>query len=118
MIKVYGRDDVQPQLANEGYFFKGLLNAQAIAFFVARIAGHEVQHRDVKHPELSYEDDYKGNAMALVIKPKKIEIRFHDRFSDSEVGKITKEIKELPELEFARDFQVTYQGRVIDPGKG
>jgi len=56
------------------------------------------QHRDVKREGLSYEDDYKGNAMAVVIKPNKIEVRFHSEFDDLQVKRIFKEVLALPEM--------------------
>ena len=116
-MRVFGRDRIQPELEKEGFFVKGLLNQEAIALFPAKAGGREVQHRDAKIGGLSYEDHYRGNALALVVKPGVIEIRFHDRFSDDRIREIVREVKALPELAFARDYQVTYQGRVIDPGR-
>lgn len=115
-MQVFGKESIQSELTNAGYFFKGLLNQNAIALFPAVNGGREVQHSETKVGGLSYEENYKGNALALVIKPGIIEIRFHDRFSDDRVGAIVKEVKSLEGLEFARNFKVTYQGRIIDPG--
>ncbi|MCB0337529.1 MAG: hypothetical protein KDD62_14535 [Bdellovibrionales bacterium] len=117
-MQVFGRDSIEAELDNDHYSFKALLNDSAISLFRSRTGGgSEVQHRSHKVGGLSYEDDYKGNALALIVKPGVIEIRYHDRFSDERIASIIKEVKSLPEMEFAKDFRVTYQGRQIDPGK-
>ena len=115
-MEVFGRDSIQDELDKESFLLKGLLNGEAIALFPAVKRGRELLHREHKVGELSYEENYRGNALALIIKPGVIEIRYHDRFSDWRVADIVREVKALPELVFVRNYKVTYQGRIIDPG--
>jgi hypothetical protein len=116
-MQVFGRESIEIDLQEQHFHIKALLNADAISLFKARIGKSEIQHRSHKIGGLSYEDNYKGNAMAVIIHPGHIEIRYHDQFKDERVDSIIKEVKSLPELEFAKDFRVTYQGREIDSGK-
>jgi hypothetical protein len=60
---------------------KFLLNDSVIVFFPAT-----QQHRDMKLEGLSYEDDYRGNALAGVVAPERVEIWFHKAFSDISTG--------------------------------
>src|SRR4051812_19560840 len=61
---------------------KFILNDSGIVFFPAT-----QQHRDIKTHGLSYEDDYRGNAVAGLITQERIEVRFHAAFSDEHIGK-------------------------------
>ncbi len=79
----------------------------AIFFSVSR------QHRDMKADGVSYEDDYKGNALAAMLAPGKIEIRFHKSYTDGVVASIVAELVGQPELRALRGWSVTYQGRVL-----
>ena len=54
---------------------KFILNDSGIYFFPAT-----QQHRDTKSHGLSYEDDYRGNAVAGIVMPERVEIRFHKAF--------------------------------------
>jgi hypothetical protein len=72
------------------------------------------QHRDMKATSISYEDDYKGNALAAMLAPGKIEIRFHKAFKDQKVATILRQLLAAPELAAMRSWQVTNQGRPID----
>ena len=67
----------------------------------------------MKHASISYEDDYKGNALAAMLAPGKIEIRFHESYSDGCVITIVKTLLSSPELSFMAGWQVTYQGRTL-----
>jgi len=107
-MQVFGLEEISHELAQDGYFIKCLVNRDAVLFFSSL-----VQHRDVKRNGLSYEDDYKGNAMAGVVKPRKIEVRFHSDFEDAVVKNIFLEILALPEMKWASDTSVEYQGRTL-----
>ena len=87
---------------------KFLLNDSAIAFFSA-----SQQHRDMKVEGLSYEDDYRGNALAGVITPERVEIRFHQAFSDERVRNIWSRVMQIPQVANAGLGKVYYQGREI-----
>ncbi len=71
------------------------------------------QHRDVKGPGLSYEDDYKGNALAAMLMPGCIEIRYHRDHSDDRVARIVGQLLKQEQLAFMVDWHATYQGRPL-----
>jgi len=95
----------------EGKSGKLLLNESGIAFFDAK-----QQHSAVKLEGLSYEDDYKGNALAGTFQPGRVDIRFHQDFSDERVWNIWHIWARLcakdgfPQLE---TWEVLYQGRKL-----
>ena len=71
------------------------------------------QHRDVKAEGISYEDNYRGDALAAMLARGRIEIRYHSAFTDSEVAAILHRLTALPELSALRDWAATYQGRPL-----
>jgi len=87
---------------------KFILNDNGIVFFPAT-----QQHRDTKSHGLSYEDDYRGNAVAGLVMPDRVEIRFHKAFSDDRIRTIWRKASSSPELAGARlgQLQLYYQGR-------
>ena len=72
------------------------------------------EHRNQSAANISYEDNYKGNALAAMLAPNKIEIRYHKSFTDKQVARIISSIKSHPDVIFMSDWQVTYQGRLLD----
>src|SRR5262245_31039380 len=58
------------------------------------------QHRDVKAQGISYEDEYRGNALAAMLRSDSIEIRFHRDFDDVRVARIVGELVKRSELSF------------------
>ena len=107
-MKVSGLQSILPYLSAEGYFVKCVLNSSAAVFFPGAI-----QHRDVKREGVSYEDDYRGNAMAATITPGVIDVRFHRDYPDELVRSIFGKLLALSEMAWARGFRVRYQGRVL-----
>lgn len=107
-MKVSGMESIAPYLAAEGYFVKCIVNGSAAVFFPGAI-----QHRDVKQDGLSYEDDYRGNAMAATITPGMIDVRFHRDYRDEVVKAIFERLLALPEMKWAGKFTVRYQGRTL-----
>jgi len=87
---------------------KFLLNKNGILFFPIT-----QQHRDVKMHGLSYEDDYKGNALAGILQKEHVEIRYHEAFSDQRVLKIWTEVARSSELEPFLPKKLLYQGRLL-----
>jgi len=67
-MRAIGLDVLKEQCGS----LKFILNDSAIAFFSST-----QQHRDFKLEGLSYEDDYRGNALAGIVSPPRVEIRFH-----------------------------------------
>lgn len=94
-------------LATEGGFSAKMVfnDAGAVAF------SSDLQHCDQKGPQISYEDNYAGNALAAMLAPERIEIRYHKAFTDQRVTQIVRSLLAEPPLAFMRDWQVTYQGR-------
>ncbi|MGJ8678509.1 MAG: hypothetical protein ACSHX0_13425 [Akkermansiaceae bacterium] len=105
---IHGLKTIELELANIGYFFKAITNDTEIAFFPGSI-----QHRDMKISGLSYEDDYLGNALACIIKPNQIEVRYHGRYTDAMVERIFRNILGMPEASALSKFSMTYQGRQL-----
>ena len=87
------------------------MNDHAVMFFDGKI-----EHRTVKPDGLSYEDDYKGNALAAIITNGRIEIRNHRDFSVARVQVIMKSLFECAEMECLRKFSVQYHGKDISVG--
>ena len=108
---VYGFDSISPMLEHDGYLFKLPANDVGVVFFP-----HTTEHRDATQPAIQYADDSRGNALAAMVKPGRIDFRFHRQFSDERVKDLANRILTLPELEFARSFIVTYQPRTLIPG--
>ena len=96
-------------LVEEDHFSaKMVLNESGAIFF-----GVNQQHCDQKAEGIPYEDNYKGNALAAMLAPGKVEIRYHKYFSDNRVASIVASLMEQPRLSFMKGWQVTYQGRAI-----
>lgn len=87
---------------------KMVFNSQGAIFFPTAI-----QHRDMKAPGISYADNYKGDALAAMLAPGKIEVRFHEAFSDQEVAAIIRSLANQPGLAFIAGWVATYQGRPL-----
>ena len=96
----------------KGYLFKLVANENAVFAFP-----HTTEHRDAKQSGLSYEDGSSGNALAAIVKPGRIEFRYHKSFSDERVRNLARRLLEQPELAFATTFLVTYQGRTLLGGE-
>ena len=78
-----------------------------------RCAVMNEEHRNQKLPGISYEDDYRGNALAAIISPKSIEVRYHRSFSDDLVKTIVTALLREPKPRQLSDRTVSYQGRPI-----
>jgi hypothetical protein len=72
------------------------------------------QHRDLRAEGIAYADDYKGNALAAMLAPSKVEVRFHKAFSDEDVARLIRELSAEPNLGFLREWRATYQGRPLN----
>jgi len=107
-MRVIGTDLLKEVLQQPGYFCKAIFNDAGVAFFSGK-----TQHNSVKIDGLSYEDDYKGNALAAIITDGRIEIRNHRDFSAGRVTMIIKSMLEDPELECLKGFSVEYRGETL-----
>jgi len=108
---IYGLESVALLLESDGFLFKLIANETAVYFFP-----RTTEHRDAKQPGLSYDDDYGGNALAAMVKPNRIEFRFHRAFSDQRVRNLATRIISHPDIAFASNFTVTYQGKTLISG--
>jgi hypothetical protein len=92
---------------------KFIMNDAGIIFFSAT-----QQHRDVKTLELSYEDDYRGNAVAGLILPERVEIRYHSTFSPEHVRNLWSQVLTNAKVARAGLGALYYQGKELcsDPG--
>ena len=106
---IIGLDQIKPDLLQQHFTAKMVFNAHGALFFPTS-EEHQTQSAD----QISYEDNYKGNAMAAMLAPNKIEIRYHKAFTDAQVARIIKALKAHPELVFMSDWQTTYQGRPLE----
>ncbi len=74
-----------------------MFNENGVIFFAAG-----KQHRDMQTAGISYEDNYKGNALAALLSKGMIEIRYHREFPDGRVSAILD-----PCNSFNSDFRAT-----------
>lgn len=108
MMTVTGFDSIAAMLEEDGYLFKLIANDCGVVLFP-----HTTEHRDATQAGIRYADDSGGNALAGIVKPGRIEFRYHRQFSDERVKQLVKRILALPEFAFARSFVVTYQAREL-----
>lgn len=105
---ILGLEHIQSALAKPHYEAKAVLNQHGIIFFSATR-----QHRDQKAEGISYEDDYDGNALAAMLYPGRIEIRYHRSYTDDDVAGIIDLMRADASLTFMGACSATYQGRPI-----
>ncbi|MEP3482407.1 MAG: hypothetical protein ABJZ55_24410 [Fuerstiella sp.] len=108
---VYGFDSIALLLENDGYLFKLLANDTGVVLFP-----QTTEHRDATQSGIKYADDSRGNALAAMVKPGRIEFRFHRGFSDDRVRQLAHRMLALPELQFAIGATITYQARTVIHG--
>ncbi len=105
---IRGAEHITQVVKGEVLDAKLVFNASgAIAFSGKR------QHRDEKADGISYEDDYKGNALAAMVRCHEIEVRYHRDFRDAQVASMVGHLLQHPALEQLSPARVTYQGRVV-----
>ncbi|MBA2113121.1 hypothetical protein [Bremerella alba] len=107
-MHVYGRDSIETILQEDSYLFKLLVNDHGVLLF-----SRDTEHEQISEPDIRFETDSVGNALAGVVKPGHIELRYHDDFGDERVRLLMQRVIELPEMAFAQSFEVVYQGRVL-----
>ena len=104
----HGLDLISQLTTHDHYQAKMVFNAHGAIFFPAT-----QEHRDQSGPNISYADNYKGNALAAMISPGKIEVRYHQGFTDDQVSKILSDLLKHPDLACLIPCKATYQGRAI-----
>lgn len=108
MVFLSGIDFIAALSQQPGFSAKLVFNEAGAIFFRT-----DLQHRDQKGPQISYEDDYAGNALAAMLAPGRVEIRYHRDFRDGRVAALVRGLLSEPRLEFMRGWHVTYQGRTL-----
>lgn len=102
-------DNILELVTQEHFSAKMVFNGSgAILFSVKR------EHREQSAPGIRYCDNYKGDALAAMLSPGRIEVRYHKSFSDTRVAAVLRELLARPELEPIAGFAVTYQGRPLN----
>src|SRR5215470_10336923 len=71
-MRMYSVEWLAATIAKGGFSAKMVCNEDGAIFFPA-----SQQHREQKVENVSYEDDYAGNAVAAMLAPQSIEIRYH-----------------------------------------
>jgi hypothetical protein len=107
-MTVTGIESITPAIQQPGFFVKCILTDSVAVFFPG-----SVQHRDVKQLGASYEDNYRGNALAATIAPGRIDVRFHQDYSDERVRRICRELLRSAEMAWAATYSISYQGRPL-----
>ncbi len=108
-MQLQGLDFIREIAQNEHFSAKMVFNARGAIFFPV-----SSEHRDMKSDGISYEDNYRGNALAAMVSAKGIEVRFHQAFSADRVQGIISELLARAEMQFASTWQAIYQGRVLN----
>ncbi len=107
-MRIIGWERVLQLLDDSHYQFKIVLNEQGAIFLPV-----SEQHRDTTAEGISYRDNYQGNALAAVVTPGLIEVRYHAAFDDARVCRIIANLLAEPQLSGLAGFRATYQGRPL-----
>ena len=105
-MTIIGLDFLADLREQDHFVAKMVINEHGAIFFPV-----SEEHRDNKCDGISYEDDYRGNALAAMITPGRIEIRFHAEFSDARVRRIVDDLVRRDGLSALADWELVYQGR-------
>ncbi len=101
--------DFISQLTTQDHFqAKMVFNAHGAIFFPT-----SQEHRDQSGPNISYADNYKGNALAAMISPGKTEVRYHRDYTDAQVVEILTNLLANNACSFLHPIQATYQSRPL-----
>jgi hypothetical protein len=108
LVIVVGVEHVIALANGEAFDGKMVINAHGAVFGPV-----STQHRDLSVEGIAYADEYKGNAVAAMLAPGSIELRFHKAFADAQIVELIRELVREPDLAFIAKWRVTYQGRVL-----
>ncbi len=107
-MRVIGWERVESLLRDAHYQFKVVLNEQGAIFLPA-----SEQHCDASAESIAYRDNYQGNALAAMVTPGLIEVRYHRAFDDARVRRIVSALLAEPQTRALAGFRATYQGRSL-----
>ncbi len=107
-MQLIGVDFLASIVREKSFSAKMVFNSRGAIFFAV-----DRQHREMSATGIRYEDDYKGNALAAMLAPGSIEVRYHKAFTNADVARVISALLDLPELSSLASCRVTYQGRSI-----
>lgn len=107
-MKITGADYLQRLTPGNTLMGKMVFNDQG-----AVMASAAAQHREMKAPGINYVQEGQGNALAAMLKPGLIEVRYDPRFSDDRVTGIVRKLLACPELVAAKGWRVTYRNKPL-----
>lgn len=105
---IIGEQHLERLLAGEMRTLKMVFNERG-----AMVFPETLQHRDQSAEGIRYRDDYKGDAMAALVRRDAIEIRFHQGFTAEKVRGIVEKLLATPAFVVFRGVAVTYQGKAL-----
>lgn len=107
-MTIQGENLLEDVIARRVFDAKMVLNESGVIVFSAK-----QQHRDVKGDGISYEDNYRGNALAAIVRRDAIEIRYHSGFDDKAVAQLMRCLLAMPQFAGWKNASVTHQGRSV-----
>lgn len=107
-MHIQGLDFITELVRQEHYQAKLVFNEHGAIFFSVT-----QEHRDQSGPNISYADNYKGNALAAMLSPGKIEVRYHREYNDAQVTTMLTDLLAHESCAFLHPIQATYQGRSV-----
>lgn len=107
-MQIMGAEYLCSLIEQESFSAKAVFNQNGALFFTVR-----QQHCDNKAEGVSYEDNYKGNALAAILVPGRMEIRYHRGFTDGRVSEIVRALMRDGRLKALREWRFLYQGREL-----
>lgn len=108
-MKITGADYLQRLTPGSTLMGKMVFNDQG-----AVIASDKLQHRDMGATGITYEQEGKGNALAAILKPGLIEVRFDPRFSDDRVAGMVRKLLACPELVVMKGWRLTCRNKPLE----
>ncbi len=105
---VIGEEHLTRLLSREVLTLKTVFNERGAIVFPEAL-----QHRDQSAEGIRYRDDYKGNAMAALVRRDAIEIRFHKGFTPEKVRGIVVTLLATPAFAALGEVAVMYQGKAL-----
>lgn len=107
-MRIFDLDNILELVTQDHFSAKMVFNGSGAILFSVR-----KEHRDQSAPGIRYRDNYQGDALAAMLSPGRIEVRYHKSFSDDRVASVLSDLLTQPELEPISGFGVTYQGRPL-----
>jgi hypothetical protein len=108
-MKILGEEYLSGLLNGDAYQIKMVFNENGAIF-----GPTSTEHKFMKSESISYEENYKGNAMAAMIYDGKIEIRFHSSFGVPVVRRFISSLFRNHSTKGLLGYEVFYQGKAVD----